>query len=66
MISYQKLHSMLSDVAQLGTSEDQAAALDEMCGWFKEQQRLVKQRYDQGDIRYQMSKQYREALKHIP
>ena len=43
---------MLSDVAQLGTREDQIAALDEMSGWFKDQQRLVKQRYDQGDIRY--------------
>ena len=43
---------MLSDVAQLGTREDQISALDEMCGWFKDQQKLVNQRYDQGEIRY--------------
>jgi hypothetical protein len=63
MLSYQKLHSMLSDLAQIDSREDQVATLEELAGWFKEQQRLIQQRQDQGEIRYEMSKDYRDALK---
>jgi len=59
MISYGKVHSMLSDIAQIDTREDQITALDSMLVWFKEQQRLVHQRYDQGYIRYEYSKDYK-------
>ena len=59
MLSYQKAHSMLSDLAQIETREDQIIALENVCGWFKEQQRLVQQRFDQGYIRYKMSKDYK-------
>lgn len=63
MLSYQKLHSMLSDLAQIDSREDQVATLEELTGWFKEQQRLIQQRHDQGEIRYEMSKNYRDALR---
>jgi len=53
---------MLSDIAQIETREDQLTALEGVSGWFKEQQRLVSQRYNQGYIRYKMSKEYREFL----
>lgn len=56
MLSYQKMFSMLSDLAQMETRDDQIAALDSLCEWYKEQNRLVRQRYDQGEIRYEMSK----------
>ena len=62
MLSYQKVHSMLSDIAQIDTREDQLTALDAMSVWFKDQQRLVGQRANQGYIRYKMSKEYREFL----
>jgi hypothetical protein len=66
MLSYQKMHSMLSDLAQVGTRDDQLTALEAICTWFKEQQRILQQRCDQGEIRYQMTKQYRDALKYVP
>ena len=53
---------MLSDIAQIDTREDQLTALDAMSVWFKEQQRLVGQRANQGYIRYKMSNEYREFL----
>ena len=56
MLSYQRLHSMLSDLAQIDTKEDQLTALNELHTWFKEQTRLVQQRADQGYIRYKMTK----------
>ena len=48
MISYQKLHAILSDIAQIGSREDQITALEELNEWFKEQLRLVQQRQSQG------------------
>lgn len=48
MLSYQKMHSMLSDLAQIETREDQVAALEGVFGWFKDQARLIQQRFDQG------------------
>lgn len=63
MLSYQRLHSMLSDLAQIDTREDQLTALDELHTWFKEQTRLVQQRVDQGYIRYKMSKELRDFQK---
>ena len=56
MLSYQRPHSMLSDLAQIDTKEDQLTALNELHTWFKEQTRLVQQRADQGYIRYKMTK----------
>ena len=66
MLSYHKIHSMLSDVAQIETRDDQIASLEAMSAWFKDQQKLVQQRYDQGEIRYKMSKQYRDVLNYVP
>lgn len=57
---------MLSDLAQIGTLEDQVTALNEVYGWFKDQLKLIEQRCDQGEIRYEMSKQYRDALNYLP
>jgi hypothetical protein len=39
---------MLSDIAQIGSREDQITALEELNEWFKEQLRLVQQRQSQG------------------
>ena len=63
MLSFQRMHSMLSDLAQIDSREDQVTALEELNSWFREQQRLITQRHDQGEIRYEMSKEYREAMK---
>jgi len=52
MLSYQKMHSMLSDIALMETRDDQIIALDDICEWFKDQTRLLQQRQDQGEIRY--------------
>ena len=52
MLSYQKMHSMLSDVALMQTRDDQIVALDDIGTWFKDQSRLLQQRQDQGEIRY--------------
>ena len=52
MLSYQKMHSMLSDVALMQTIDDQIVALDDIGTWFKDQSRLLQQRQDQGEIRY--------------
>lgn len=52
MLSYQKMHSMLSDVALMQTRDDQIVALDDIGIWFKDQSRLLQQRQDQGEIRY--------------
>lgn len=52
MLSYQKIHSMLSDIALMETRDDQIIALDDICEWFKDQTRLLQQRQDQGEIRY--------------
>jgi hypothetical protein len=52
MLSFQKLHSMLSDLSQIDSREDQVTALEQLNGWFKEQLRLIQQRQDQGEIRY--------------
>jgi hypothetical protein len=52
MLSYQKMHSMLSDIALMETRDDQITALDDICTWFKDQSRLLQQRQDQGEIRY--------------
>lgn len=60
MLSYQKLHSMVSDLAQIDTRQDQVQALNEVFEWYKEQSRLVEQRRNQGEIRYEMTKKYRE------
>ncbi len=43
---------MLSDIALMETRDDQITALDDLCNWFKEQNRLLQQRQDQGEIRY--------------
>lgn len=50
------MHSMLSDLAQIGTMEDQVTVLGEVFTWFKDQLKLIEQRCDQGEIRYEMSK----------
>lgn len=54
--SCQKLHSMLSDLAQIETREDQLKVLEEITAWFKEQRRLINQRKDQGVVRYEVIK----------
>ena len=60
MLSYQKLHSMISDLAQIETRQDQVQALGEVFELYKEQSRLVEQRRSQGEIRYEMTKNYRD------
>lgn len=66
MLSFQKLHSMLSDLAQIDSRQDQLTALEDLFAWYKEQQRLIEQRHDQGYIRYEMSKEYRDVMKYVP
>ena len=63
ILSYQKLHSMLSDIAQLDSRENQVVALEDLNTWFKEQSRLMQQRTEQGDVRYEMSKLYRDITR---
>jgi hypothetical protein len=56
---YQSLQSMLADLPQIDTREDQQKALHDVHEWYKIQNRLIDQRKDQGNIRYEMSKDYR-------
>lgn len=51
---------MISDLAQIETRQDQVQALGEVFEWYKEQSRLVEQRRNQGEIRYEMTKNYRD------
>ena len=56
---------MVSDLAQIDTREDQVARLEEVFKWFKNQERVIQQRIDQGEVRYKMTKDVRNGVEVI-
>ena len=59
---YERLHSVLCDLAYLYTKEDQIARLEETVVWYKEQEKLILQRVNQGEVRYQVTKEVRNGV----
>lgn len=53
---HEKLHTIVCDLAYIFTKEDQIARLEETVLWYKDQEKLVSQRKDQGEVRYEMTK----------
>ena len=47
-MTFERVHSMVSDLAQIDTREDQVARLQEVFKWFKNQEKIIQQRVDQG------------------
>lgn len=60
ILSYNRLHSIMADLTQIESKDNQFALLEELNNWFKEQSRLIKQRSSQGQVRHQITKSYRE------
>ena len=51
---FAKLFTLISNLGNIETREDQIARLNEVHEWFTKQEKLVTQRKDQGDIRYKI------------
>lgn len=49
---YERLHSALCDLSFMETKADQIARLEETFKWAKEQENLIIQRMNQGEVRY--------------
>jgi|LakMenEpi03Aug12_release.lakeMendotaPanAssembly.Ray.scaffolds.fasta_scaffold1768185_1 hypothetical protein len=53
---YERLHSVVCDLAYIETKADQIVRLEETFKWAKEQEHLIEQRRDQGEVRYEITK----------
>lgn len=59
---YERLHSALRDLSFMDTKADQITRLEETFKWAKEQETLVMQRRDQGEVRYEVTKEVRYGV----
>jgi hypothetical protein len=53
---YARLHSVAGDLGLMDSKADQLACLDTIFKWAVEQETLITQRKDQGNIRYEVTK----------
>lgn len=49
---FERLHSAICDLPYIQTKEDQISRLEEIMIYYKEQEKLINQRKDQGYVRY--------------
>lgn len=59
---FERLHSVVCDLAYIFTKEDMITVLDETLNWFKEQEKMITQRKDQGEVRYEVKKEVRNGV----
>lgn len=61
-MSFERLHSVVCDLASIFTKDDQITRLEESFHWWKDQERMIEQRMDQGYVRYEVNKEVRHGV----